>query len=175
MASKEYKPIWSSDEQTLSNVLVKDKLETYNVVTEWYDGTPMDDSKIDSDLVYVKYEGKYLLRNFEYGQALQKDTMDEMRNLSSYEILLLKLGVYKHVQLNGYYEKGDTPAPINYHLSDTVEEDDGGSVIEVGGVKVTCIFKDEVNLSYYGVEGDLEDNLENINKALLFYSSRGVP
>lgn len=168
MANKEYKPIWSGDEQTLSNVLVKDKLETYNVVAEWYDGAPMDDSKIDSDLVYVKYEGKYLLRNFEYGQVLQKDTMDEMRNLSSYEILLLKLGVYKHVQLNGYYEKGDTPAPINYMLSDTEKGDNYGSVIKEVNYTLKHVFKTVIDLRYFGVRSEDRDfdNYERIQKAL---------
>lgn len=165
MANIEYKPVWSEDGQTLSNVLVKDKLETYNVVTEWYDGTPLDDSKLDSDLVYVKYEGKYLVRNFEYGQVLQKDTMQEMRDLSSYEILLLKMGVYKHVQLNGYYEKGDTPSPINYTLSDTQEVDDGGSVVEVSGVKLEHTFTREVDASYYGViSGYIEDITDKLKK-----------
>src|SRR5690625_3074562 len=145
------KPIWSADGQTLTNVLVNNKNTTYNKVSNWYDGTPMDDSKLDDDFVYVKYEGKYLLRNFEYGQVLQKDTMDEMRNLSPYEILLLKLGVYKHVQLNGYYEKGDTPEPINYRLSDTSDDDDGGSVIETNlGDKLEHIFGNKVNILYFG-------------------------
>lgn len=169
MAEVKYKPVWSEDGKTLSNVLVKDKLKTYNVVTEWYDGTPMDDSKIDSDLVYVKYDSKYLVRNFEYGKVLQKDTMQQMRDLSSYEILLLKMGVYKHVQLNGYYEKGDTPSPINYTLSDTQEEDDGGSVFEVGGIKLKHEFTDSVNVRYFGAKSEDEsfDNRDVINKACL--------
>src|SRR5690625_2253186 len=135
------KPIWSKDKQTLSNVLIRNRLETYNVTDTWYDGTPMDDTKTDDDLVYIKYEGQYLVRNMEEGQVLQKDTMDEMRNLSTFETLLLKMGIYKHVQLNGYYEKGDTPEPINYKISDTVEDEDGGSVIEIEGDKLIHTFK----------------------------------
>ncbi|HLS52433.1 MAG TPA: hypothetical protein VK031_00535, partial [Tissierellaceae bacterium] len=57
------KPIWSKDKQTLTNVLVNNKSTTYNKVSNWYDGTPMDDSKLDDDFVYVKYEGEYLVRN----------------------------------------------------------------------------------------------------------------
>src|SRR5690625_5468677 len=93
------KPIWSKDKQTLTNVLVNNKSTTYNKVSNWYDGTPMDDSKLDDDCVYVKYEGEYLVRNMEEGQELQKDTMDVMRNLSTFEILLLKIGIYKHVRI----------------------------------------------------------------------------
>lgn len=174
MANIEYKPVWSEDGQTLSNVLVKDKLETYNVVTEWYDGTPLDDSKLDSDLVYVKYEGKYLVRNFEYGQVLQKDTMQEMRDLSSYEILLLKMGVYKHVQLNGYYEKGDTPSPINYVLSSTEEGDDGGSVIEAGDVKLEHEFDNLVESCYFGVSSTIADNSDNIDNILNYFRTRSL-
>src|SRR5699024_3888221 len=124
------KPIWSKDKQTLSNVLIRNRLETYNVTDTWYDGTPMDDTKVDDDLVYVKYEGKYLVRNFEYGQVLQKDTMQQMRDLSPYEILLLEMGVFKHVQLNGYYEKGDTPEPIEYAISNSAKSDNSGNIVE---------------------------------------------
>lgn len=160
------KPIWSEDGNTLTNVLVSDILVTYNRTDLWYDGTPLDDSKLDSDLVYVKYEGKYLVRNFEYGQVLQKDTMQEMRDLSSYELLLLKMGVYNHVQLNGYYEKGDTPAPINYTLSDTEEVDDGGSVIEVGNVKLEHEFNSVIDVAYFGAK-EGEDSTDEINTSIL--------
>src|SRR5690625_5450370 len=135
------KPIWSADGYALQILLVNNKSTTYNKVSNWYDGTPMDDSKLDDDFVYVKYEGEYLVRNMEEGQVLQKDSMDEMRNLSTFETLLLKMGIYKHVQLNGYYEKGDTPEPINYKISDTVEDEDGGSVIEIEGDKLIHTFK----------------------------------
>src|SRR5699024_3723098 len=162
------KPIWSVDGQTLTNVLVNNKSTTYNKVSNWYDGTPMDDSKLDDDFVYVKYEGEYLVRNMEEGQVLQKDTMDEMRNLSTLETLLLKIGIYKHVQLNGYYEKGDTPEPINYKISDTVEDDDGGSVIETNlGDKLEHNFEGRsVNIKYFGAKGDEDkDDTEAIQIA----------
>ena len=167
------KPIWSVDGQTLTNVLVNNKSTTYNKVSNWYDGTPMDDSKLDDDFVYVKYEGEYLVRNMEEGQVLQKDTMDEMRNLSTFETLLLKIGIYKHVQLNGYYEKGDTPEPINYKISDTVEDDDGGSVIETHlGDKLEHDFNRYVNVLYFGlgkpggaeVDAEFDNLLDFLNK-----------
>lgn len=169
-------PKWSKDGKTLSNILIKDTNEygTYNVVTTWYDGTPMLDSKLDSDLVYVKYEGKYLRQNLKEGQILQKDTVAQMRSLSSLEILLLKMGVYKHVQLNGYYTKGDTPAPIDYYLSTTTDSDDGGSVFEVGSIKLEHKFINRVDIKYYGASSTNVDNILNIQKCLDYVDGKGL-
>lgn len=47
-------------------------------------------------------------------QFLIKNTMADMRSLSACEITLLQSGCYAGVELLGYYEKGDTPAPITY-------------------------------------------------------------
>lgn len=80
-----------------------------------------------------------------------KDTMADMRNLSSNEITDLQNGVSKGVQLLGYYEKGDTPNPINYYLSSTTSTDDGGSVIAVGGVMLEHKFTGEINVVYFGI------------------------
>lgn len=62
-------------------------------------------------------------------QFLIKSTMADLRTLSSDEIISLQGNnpVYKGVELLGYYEMGDTPSPIHYYISDTNEEDDGGS------------------------------------------------
>lgn len=55
----------------------------------------------------------------------------------------------------GYYEKGDTPAPIIYHYVDLQNEpdpgsDDGGSVVQAGGIKLEHKFStDEVDLRYF--------------------------
>ncbi|WP_158655577.1 hypothetical protein [Sphingobacterium sp. HMA12] len=45
-------------------------------------------------------------------QFLIKETMADMKALSAAEITALQNGTYDGVQLVGYYEKGDTPAPI---------------------------------------------------------------
>ncbi|QIH34805.1 right-handed parallel beta-helix repeat-containing protein [Sphingobacterium sp. DR205] len=81
-------------------------------------------------------------------QFLVKETMAAMRNLSASEIDGLKGNnpVYAGVQLLGYYEKGDTPAPIIYHYVDLQNEpdpgtDDGGSIIEIGNNKLRHDFK----------------------------------
>src|SRR5690606_26566990 len=64
-------------------------------------------------------------------------------------------GVYKHVQLNGYYEKGDTPAPIEYTLSTDNRADNGGSIIVVSDIKLEHLFKSGVvYTSYFGSLGD---------------------
>lgn len=157
-------------------------------VTEWWDGTPMTDAKVDGE-VYFKlkkipfgsdtslnqYVGDYFKVDLpnEGELFLEKDTMQEMRDLNSTEILLLQMGYYKGVRLNGYYQEGDTPAPINYIISTTIEEDDGGSIIEVGGIKLEHDFKNIIHISYFGGRGDFEDintpytdNTDVINTAL---------
>lgn len=50
-------------------------------------------------------------------QFLIKETMQLMKNLSSTEIIALQYGTYAGVELLGYHEKGDTPAPILYYLA----------------------------------------------------------
>lgn len=149
-------PVWSIDGETLSNVLLKDShvYGTYNKITQWWDGTAMDDTKVDSEFVYTKYDGQYIRVNQEMGQVLQKDTMAQMRDLSLKEVLFLRIGYYKHVQLNGYYSKGDTPAPIDYYLSTTSAADDGGAIIDINGTKLVHNFNGVIHLSYFGVISD---------------------
>lgn len=160
--------------------------ETYSatLVTEWYDGSPMDDSKADG-AVYLKYKGteypnytgSYFRVNLpNFGELfLEKDTVAQMRGLSSTKILLLKIGYYKGVKLNGYYQEGDTPSPIEYYLSDTTESDDGGSVFEVGGVKLEHEFVDVLNLAYYGIKIGLDvlNNHTRVNLAIAYSSRNG--
>lgn len=86
---------------------------------------------------------------------LYKDTVAELRDMSSDEIAKLQSGFYKGVKLNGYYEKGDTPASIEYYISATSALDDGFSVFEVGGVKFEHDFKRIIHLNYAGVKADL--------------------
>lgn len=113
---------------------------------------------------------------------IEKDTMAEMRALSAREIWALQNGYYKGVKLNGYYEKADTPAPIIYYLSDTTAEDDGGSVIDVGGIKLEHKFIDVVYPEYFGAKGDGTDESLIIKKVvdyvcdnnLIFKSTEGT-
>ncbi|GGH28179.1 hypothetical protein FAZ19_19620 [Sphingobacterium alkalisoli] len=80
------------------------------------------------------------------------DTIEEMRTMNEYYIGLITSGLVKGVQLLGYYEKGDTPAPIEYYLSNTTETDDGGSIIEVGGIKLET--KSKLSLQHFGGKED---------------------
>lgn len=82
---------------------------------------------------------------------IEKDTIAELRAISSREIWALQNGHFKGVKLNGYYTKGDTPAPIEYYLSTTTDTDDGGSVFEVYGIKLEHVFVSEVHPSYFGI------------------------
>ena len=113
----------------------------------------------------------------EAGQEfIECDTVDDLRNLDARQIWAIQNGYYKGVTLNGYYTEGDTPASIDYYLSETEEEDDGGSVFEVSGIKLEHKFVGEINLSYFGlrVGTDVLDNHERVNKALVYSSSHGV-
>lgn len=98
-------------------------------------------------------------------QFLIKNTVEDLRVLSSTEISDLQLGIYEGLMLLGYYDRGDTPAPIIYYLSDTSEEEDGGSVFQVGGLKLEHKFVGGVDVLYYGAKTD-SDSTDAINKSL---------
>lgn len=127
------------------------------VVTEWYDGSVMNGYKADGKIYLRSINNGEFLRVIlpNWGETfLEKDTMAQVRALTSTEVLLLKMGYYKGVKLNGYYSKGDTPAPIEYALSITTDSDDGGSVIAVGGIKLEHVFTNDINVAYYGIMAD---------------------
>lgn len=152
---------------TLTNLIDKQtkQIFTADKVTTYYDGTPMTDAKVDG-YVYRKAGSEYFLKNLgKYEELfLEKDTVAQLRDLSATEVLLLKMKFYKGVTLNGYYNPNDTPAPIQYYLSDTTESEDGGSIFEVGGIKLEHEFVDELNVLYFGVIGDnVYDNAPNLS------------
>ncbi|WP_250252392.1 hypothetical protein [Chryseobacterium sp. Marseille-Q3244] len=86
--------------------------------------------------------------------CIVKNTMAEMKNLSASEVTDLQNGVYKGVCLLGYYEKRDTPNPIVYHLSATLDADDAGSIVETGGIKLEHNFAHDLDIRYFGVKGN---------------------
>ena len=105
--------------------------------------------------------------------------MQEMKDLSADEIDGLKGNnpIYAGVQLMGYNQKGDTPAPIIYHLAPVNQDpgpDDGGSVIDVNGTKFTHRFTDTVDVSYFGVHSSVQDNSIAINKAINYAKANKV-
>lgn len=136
---------------------VTGKSVNYKEVTTWYDGTSMDTSKVDGDL-YTRKGTKFLRKVIDKDGELflEKDTVAQLRATTAREILYLKAGVYKGIKLNGYYTKGDTPAPIEYYFSTNSNLDDGFSVFEVSGIKLEHEFKSDIDMSYIGLkDGDV--------------------
>ncbi|RKE52727.1 hypothetical protein [Sphingobacterium detergens] len=89
-------------------------------------------------------------------QFLIKNTMADMRDLCACEITDLQKGIYCGVQLLGYYQAGDTPAPIEYFLSTTNGSDNGGSIIATGGITLEHRFLEAVNPLYFGAKAGLD-------------------
>lgn len=156
----------------LTNVIDSDtgELVTYTKVTNYYDGTPMTNAKTDGK-IYRKLGTEYFLKNLgEYGKSyLEKNTIAELRAITTTEVLLLRMGFYLGVTVNGYYAKGDTPAPIKYILSASASTDDGGSIIvSTSGVKFQYNFIGDVDVTYYGLKkGDnaaAENNSIQLNR-----------
>ncbi|MGE8377245.1 MAG: hypothetical protein ACN6PN_02815, partial [Sphingobacterium sp.] len=88
-------------------------------------------------------------------QFLVKETMAVMRGLCPCEITDLQNGTYVGVKLLGYYEKGDTPAPLIYYpvsSSPDPGSDDGGSIITVGQIKLKAAFPSGVDCKYFGAQ-----------------------
>lgn len=139
---------------------VKSKIDnsttSYSVVVTWYDGTPMDDSKVDEWGIYSKYKetGEYLRENKpQWGELfLEVNTVADLRAMSMYNQFLIKIGYYKGVRLAGYYKKSDTPASIEYFLYSGSETDDGGSFFVLDYIKIKHDFNKVINLLYYGVK-----------------------
>lgn len=141
--------------------------DTYTAsrVTQWYDGTPMTDLKVDGKIWFKEREtGEYFRVNLpNWGEIfLEKDTMAQTRGLNPTEILLLKAGYYKGVKLNGYYAKGDTPRSIEYYISETTKQDDGGAIVEVSDIKLEHYFTGRLEAQYYGIIG--VNSYTNINQ-----------
>src|SRR5690606_19425666 len=101
-------------------------------------------------------------------------TVAQLRALDARQIWAIQNGYYKGVKLNGYYSEGDTPAPIEYYLSDTTSSDDGGSVFEVGGIKLEHEFRGEVDVRYYGVVNDSSNQTEIVEKIFNYNAGKDI-
>ena len=122
-------------DDVLTNLIdpVTKKLVEYHKTLLWHDGTVMNDSKIDSDGVYVKKDDEYFVRSIDDGkQVLRKDNMIAMSNLSNRDRLLLIIGYYTHIELLGYWNIGDGGGGI-YILDKNLSgiNHDGGSIISL--------------------------------------------
>ncbi|KFF23574.1 hypothetical protein IW16_25330 [Chryseobacterium vrystaatense] len=99
-----------------------------------------------------------------------------MVSLSLSEINDLQTGVAIGVQVLGYHIKGDTPDPIIYYLSTTTAPDDGGSVINVGNLKMEHNFGGEVNVRYFGAKLDtITDDSKSYINAIDYLRNRNAP
>lgn len=106
------------------------------------------------------------------GEFLVADNIQEVRNITPEVAQLLVNGTYKGVTVLGYYEPGDTPLEINYYLTDSLDSDNGISIIEGGGVKFFHDFNGTIHSSYTGAKGDFvnisnyTDNYQYIQSAI---------
>src|SRR5690606_26270547 len=91
-------------------------------------------------------------------QFLVKETMVAMRGLSAAEITSLQNGTYEGVQLLGYYEKGDTPTPIEYYLT-TTGTNNNGDTITTGSIILKANFEGKIiDALYYGISSTITTN-----------------
>lgn len=110
-------------------------------------------------------------------QFLIKNSMADMRALSAGEITALQNGTYDGVQLLGYYEKGDTAAPIIYYLAPASPDpgaDDGGSIIAVQNSKLQHEFVDHIDARYFGVSTTIADNTTKLQKLVNLAIRKGL-
>ena len=109
-------------------------------------------------------------------QFLIKETMADMRGLSACEIMALQSGCCAGVELLGYYQKRDTPAPIIYHYVDPLIDpapgpEDDGSVIIVGSIKLVHDFIGcNIDLRYFGL--NINDTINDVVMKSLLISSK---
>lgn len=128
-------------------------------VTTWWDGSVMNDGKVDN-YIYFKNKpelgGGYAKRDYDGAFMLQKDTMADMRALSSYEKALLLTRVVKGIQLNGYYANGDK-APLLYTYKTGSFTDNSGGTIVISGMAGGLIadFGGKVHFKDFGTVNSL--------------------
>ena len=148
----------------------------YRETDRYYDGSKMNDALVDG-VVYIKNRDRFYVQTFDgQNNFIFKKSIEEFRNISSKEILLLKMQIYKGIQLLGYYTPGDFPNPINYYLcnDEDEDEDNGGSIIIVDSFEKfkTDDIKSNPYPEYFGAKKDVPgfDNSSIINKLYAKYN-----
>ncbi len=95
----------------------------------------MNDSKVDG-AIYVKQEdNKYYRRSLpEHGQRfLIKESMAAMKAVSGDDILLLKMGYYLGIELQGYVDPGDKETIFYSFIETASSPNDDGYVVAISG------------------------------------------
>ncbi|WP_343563080.1 glycosyl hydrolase family 28-related protein [Sphingobacterium sp.] len=102
-------------------------------------------------------------------QFLIKNSIADLRNMSASEIDSLKgtFPTYQGVKLLGYYTKGDIPNAVNYYLTNSSDNDNGGNVIVVGDIKLQYALPPSLDVRYFGAKGDGNtDDTDAIQRAI---------
>lgn len=140
-----------------------------------FQGGSLSNGTIKGDSTVIKGINNRILKNirlegtWEDEVFLLKKTVDDLRNLQETEAILLKGKYYKGVELHGYYEKGDTPGPIRYFVSELVGDDDGGSVLHCNyELYLKHDFGDNIDLSYFGASHNHANNISYL-RAVISY------
>lgn len=121
----------------------------YREVTTWYDGTAMNDAKLDND-IFIKKGGKYYKKQIDKKTPLKINTIADLRNFNGYY-------EGQEVVLMGYYEAGDKES-LTYKWTLTQGLDDGGQTINTSKGKWELLHTGELNVEDYGVFGQREEN-----------------
>ncbi|CEJ70334.1 hypothetical protein BN1195_02640 [Chryseobacterium oranimense G311] len=140
---------------------ISGEVVTYRITNTWYDGSIMDDDKIDG-YIYKKIDNIYYRRLIDDKTLLKISNVNSLRSFNGYyegqEVILL-----------GYYTSGDKK-PIIYKF--TIEDynilvDDGGHIIKTDIGSWIGQFNDSINIKDFGaVENQNIDSY--IDKILLY-------
>lgn len=176
MVQTPIRSVYKDGSIVISNV--KSKIDntttSYTVVNTWHDSTPMDDSKVDQFGIYSKYKptGEYLRENKpQWGEKfLEVDTVAELRAMTPYNQFLLRIVYFKGVRLSGYYVKGDTSLPIDYKLTNISIADNGGTVFNIGNIKLLNDLEALSNPKYFGC--GFSENVEDITPFFKAYKEK---
>ncbi len=178
---KPIRSVYKDGSIVVSNVKsnIDNTTTSYTVIAHWFDGTEMDDTKVDQWGVYSKFKetGEYVRENRpQWGELfLEVDTVADLRAMSAYNQYLIWIGYYKGVRLNGYYIKDDTPYSLEYFLSTTTINEDGGSIFQIGNIKLQHKFISTCDIRHFGAKGNGIDNDRiNVQNAVSYCSNKKV-
>ena len=129
----------------------------YREVTAWYDGTPMNDSKLDN-VIFIKKDDKYYQKQIDKKEILKVNTIADLRNFNGYY-------QGQEVVLIGYYNAGDKEPRI-YKFSSGTGLDDGGQTINTSKGKWELLHTGELNVEDYGVFDQRAENYVQFQKLL---------